>query len=76
MRQTVTKLQFRRRLRQVGMSQGAFARLVGVDRVTVNRWATGRLAVPQWVGVMLDLMVKAKEKGSLISGHARPPRTS
>jgi DNA-binding transcriptional regulator YiaG len=57
------------------MSQGAFAHLMGVDRVTVNRWATGKLAVPQWVGVMLDLMIEV-QKPPLTSrppGAAAPP---
>lgn len=50
------KSQFRARLEEVGLSQRAFARLLGVSAVTVNRWCSKRedaLAVPQYARTIL-----------------------
>lgn len=42
-------------LAALGLSQARFARLVGVDKGTVNRWACARkeAAVPRWAVVTL-----------------------
>lgn len=36
-----------------GMSQSRLAAYLGVHRVTVARWETGAVPVPQWVGLAL-----------------------
>lgn len=36
--------------------QSAFARRIRVDARTVRRWKSGERPVPEWVGVILDLL--------------------
>ena len=44
----MTALEFTTTLRSLGLSQIAFARELGLNVNTVNRWATGKLPVPQY----------------------------
>lgn len=37
-----------------GLSQSGLAAYLGVHRVTVTRWETGVVPIPQWVGLALQ----------------------
>ena len=54
----LTKIQFRRRLRALELSQRRFSFMLKMDVSTVNRWATGKQPPPHWVRLLLDLMVE------------------
>lgn len=54
--------QFRRRLRQLGLTQSGFARMVQMDVMTISRWARGVYPVPHWVRLLLDLLAEKKQK--------------
>jgi DNA-binding transcriptional regulator YiaG len=58
----LTKLQFRRKLRQANLSQRKFAKLTQTNVRTVNRWAQGVIRVPHWARLLLDLII---ERGGL-----------
>jgi hypothetical protein len=49
---------FRTRLRALGLSLGAFARLTGYDATTVSFWGRARggktYPVPAWIPLLLD----------------------
>lgn len=45
-------------LKELGLSQTEFARLIEVDVTTVNRWAKGKVPVPKLVHLLLEMMVK------------------
>ncbi len=49
----MTKHQFRRALRQLGLSQSELARQIDVDPRTVRRWAAGQVSVPRAVEELL-----------------------
>ena len=67
----MTKQTFRRRLRAAGITQGAFARFLGVNPRTVRRWALGERTIPAWVRIVLD---RDPEKlARIILGEDRPP---
>ena len=42
-----------------GMSQSRLAASLGVHRVTVTRWETGAVPIPQWVELALPRLVDA-----------------
>jgi DNA-binding transcriptional regulator YiaG len=48
--------QFRACLKESGISQRQFARWLGFDIGTVNRWANGRLEVPLYVEVLANIL--------------------
>jgi DNA-binding transcriptional regulator YiaG len=56
----LTKGQFRAKLRALGISQRSFAQCLQMDVGTVNRWATGKIEIPHWVRVLLDLMRQSR----------------
>ncbi len=49
------------KLRQLSMTQRGFARWLQMDVVTVNRWATGRVSIPHWADLLLDLMIERQQ---------------
>ncbi len=56
----MTKRQFKAALKQIGMSQRSFARLVArVDERTVRNWVSGRSKVPNTVEALLKRMIDA-----------------
>lgn len=46
----------------LGYSQAAFARYLGVHRLTVHGWCTGKLAVPRYVEVVVQLLTERAER--------------
>ena len=59
---------FKAALKQIGFTQGEFAVWAGYNRVTVNKWATGRDPVPlviaRLVSVMLSTRTRPDEVGT------------
>lgn len=56
-------------IEQAGISQGQFASLVGVSRITVNTWVRGRFSprpdIARRAGKVLDLVLSAVQSGRL-----------
>jgi len=55
----MTAPEFRAALKSLNLSQRALAARLGVERSTVNRWAVGKAAVPQYVAYVLELLSTA-----------------
>lgn len=55
--------EFRTALEALGLLQKDIARLLGVKPQQVNRWATGRAAVPRYAALALLLMRQAGRRG-------------
>lgn len=51
----MTSKQYREALAGLGMSQARLGRLLGRDKSTPNRWATGRVPIPREVELLLLL---------------------
>jgi transcriptional regulator with XRE-family HTH domain len=56
----VTSDDFRAALKSLGVSQLELAERLGVDPSTVNRWATGKVALPQHVRYVIELLSRAE----------------
>jgi DNA-binding transcriptional regulator YiaG len=54
----MTHEQFRSAIEELGLSQVAVARLLGVNDRTARRWAAGDLDIPQPVEIVLSLMIE------------------
>lgn len=54
----MTPAEFRAALKALGMSQRRLAQVWGVDPVTVNRYATGKLPIPPIAAFALRLMLE------------------
>ncbi len=54
----MTPTEFRSALRTLGVSQRWLADKLGVDFRTVNRWANGKLPVPQYAQFPLELLIR------------------
>lgn len=52
-------------LRGLGLTQGRFASLVGVETSTVSRWATGSVEVPKYAATVLSLLQRLDDIRSL-----------
>lgn len=52
----------RQALADLGYTQTAFADYIGVHRLTVNHWLTGRHPVPRYVDVIIELLTERAEK--------------
>jgi transcriptional regulator with XRE-family HTH domain len=50
----MTPHEFKRRLKQLGLSTGEAARQIGVSRHAVMHWKAGRRAIPNIVPIALD----------------------
>jgi DNA-binding transcriptional regulator YiaG len=57
----MTARQFRRCLKEAGVSQRRFALWLGFDVGTVNRWARGRSDVPRYAAVLAELLLQHPE---------------
>ena len=44
-------------LAELGLSQTAFATYLGVHRLTVHAWCSGKLPVPRYVEVIVGLLL-------------------
>ena len=56
----MTPAQFRDTLGALGITQARLGRLLGLDKNTANRWATGSTEVPQAVAVLLRLVAAGR----------------
>jgi len=54
----LTSRQFLSRLKQLGLSQAAFAKAIGKSRRTVQRWANNDVPVPYDIGLLLETFKK------------------
>lgn len=52
----------RQALAALGLSQTAFASYLGVHRLTVHKWCTGKLPVPRTVEVIVQLLTERAER--------------
>lgn len=52
----MTAADLREALDRLGLTQRAFARIVGCNERTVRRWAHGQQGIPPWVPLLLRLM--------------------
>jgi DNA-binding transcriptional regulator YiaG len=59
----MTSDEFRAALKALGVRQRWLAARLGVDANTVNRWATGKLDVPQYAVAYVELL---RDKGGPI----------
>jgi transcriptional regulator with XRE-family HTH domain len=50
----MTPQEFRDTIRELGLSQRALARHLGLNKSTVNRWATGETPVPQYAVAWIE----------------------
>lgn len=57
----MTAEQFRTALKTLKLRQVWLAEQLGVQPTTVNRWAKGRIAVPQHVAFVMQLLAERKE---------------
>ena len=57
----MTARQFRRYLKEAGVSQRRFALWLGFDVGTVNRWSRGRQDVPRYALVLAELLATHPE---------------
>jgi len=55
----MTADEFNAALVELGMSQRAFAGVVGTTHETVNRWARAKKPIPTWVERMIPLLKSA-----------------
>lgn len=49
-------------LKILGLTQREFARKLGVDHMTVNRWITEKLPVPRYAAAYLELMESQRKQ--------------
>ena len=59
----MTPGEFREALRGLGLTQRALAARLGVIPVTVSRWATGQLPVPQYAVAYLRVVEQLAAEG-------------
>jgi transcriptional regulator with XRE-family HTH domain len=57
----LTAPEFRAALKALGVSQKWLAERLGVDPVTVWRWAAGAMPVPQYAVFALELLAELEE---------------
>lgn len=63
----MTSDEFSAALRELGLSQAEFSRRSGAVPQTVNAWAHGRLAVPQWADWVVALLRTRKAARDLLT---------
>jgi Predicted transcriptional regulators len=64
----VTPDALRAALAGLGLTQTAFARLLGVHRLTVHAWCSGKLPVPHYAEVIVSLLTQLSEPRSSWEG--------
>lgn len=52
----MTAAEFRAALKAIDMRQNQLAEALGVAPLTVNRWATGKAAIPKYAELCLKLL--------------------
>jgi len=57
----MTPTEFRAALKSLSLSQRSLAERLGVEPATVNRWATGKVPVPQYAVYVLELLAERRE---------------
>jgi len=57
----VTPDALRQALAALGLTQTAFASYLGVHRLTVHAWVTGKLPVPRYVELIVQLLTERAE---------------
>jgi len=57
----MTPTEFRAALKSLSLSQRSLAERLGVEPATVNRWATGKVPVPQYAAYVLELLAERRE---------------
>ena len=60
----MTADQFRETLRTLQIRQNWLADQLGIETSTVNRWATGKLPVPQYAAFCLSLLAESRHEPS------------
>jgi DNA-binding transcriptional regulator YiaG len=68
----MSKTQFRRALKTLGISQRGFARLIGSAERTVRRWALGEAELPESDAILLRLMLGGKITAEDVRNASRP----
>ena len=68
----MTAGELRDQLAALGLGQAAFARLIGRDPVTINRYCHGRLDVPRDVALVVALLaaLSPKRRAAVIARFA------
>ena len=59
---TMSPQQFRQVLRQLGLSQVQAAKRLGVNPRTLRRWVAGDSRIPESVGLVLQLWLRARRR--------------
>ena len=57
----MTPAELRTALKSLNLSQRSLAERLGVEPATVNRWATGKVPVPQYAAYVLELLAERRE---------------
>jgi len=57
----MTAPELRAALKSLNLSQRSLAERLGVEPATVNRWATGKVPVPQYAVYVLGLLAERRE---------------
>jgi len=57
----MTAPELRAALKSLSLSQRSLAERLGVEPATVNRWATGKVPVPQYAVYVLGLLAERRE---------------
>ena len=68
----MSKTQFRRALKTLGISQRGFARLIGASERTARRWALGEAELPESDAILLRLMLDGKITAEDVEKASRP----
>lgn len=64
----MTAPEFRAALKSLGLRQRWLAERLGVNKTTVNRWATGELPVAPYVPFVLELLRERREIADRLMG--------
>ena len=59
---TMTGAQVKRIRRQLGLTQMAMCRLLGIGRATLARWEAGQYPVPKPVAMLLPRLLKERRR--------------
>ncbi len=68
----MTADEYRLALADLGFSQHAFAKLVGANPRTGQKWALGEARIPGCVALLLRLLIARPELKAVVQGMAPP----
>lgn len=59
----MTTIELREAMHTLGAkTHQEMARMIGVERSSVSRWATGRIPVPAYIALLLRMLIEQKRR--------------